>query len=663
MKTTLYTRVFNLLLLCLLLSVGARAQFGSDLGTRSISSLAWQQFASHYATNNSAGTIGLTTDGRVYTWGGNSGYTIHTQKDVAGQPKYQTVPYYVPFPAGEVVKKVGIKSNFLLSSYFMTYFSLSESGKLYAWGVNSGLLPSAWPVMSSYTNGDTTKTVRTPVQLTILGETSFVDFDASVDNKIWVAIGASGNAYHIGEVSFNAPATTSFSTMPKPSGVDVATFKYTNVWVEHSANSAPQLFLKGNNGKIYYSGTHYNALNSGVPTLVGIIPTIPSPESEGNVTTLAPVEVSFPVGEDIVSMKVSQIDQIKNSTYAISSSGKAYLAGAWKRRVFDAPTRVIIAPLATVPANADILKTLDGGDTLFTLKRFTQIAVPPGAAKILDIAFEPMISGAMNNGTLVVADNNKAFWSGNTYNPNNITYITGNYLSLSNSPGYVDQCFEIKQARADSQTAWTSEALNFEGAKKLFGTWLNGGSGMFVISGTNRGYYAGTIASFSGLGKMGDRYFTTPFPEPIANEQLLDCQTSPGTGGPLGNPVTTPGVVTIDCSKTKLYPAPVAGVPSQVSLIVTVNVTTIGDFTPITVSGSGMSLPSDFSSVSATTTGVQQFHIPLNYDGTALTNAFQFTIGSAGSCTADLTQKPNKQVTNVWSLTNCSTVTPGVLSK
>lgn len=119
----------------------------------------------------------------------------------------------------------------------------------------------------------------------------------------------------------------------------------------------------------------------------------------------------------------------------------------------------------------------------------------------------------------------------------------------------------------------------------------------------------------------------------------------------------------IDCSKTQIVTAPVVGSANQLSLVVTMNVSATGTFSPVTVSGSGMSLANGVTSITATKTGIQQFQIPINYDGTALTSGFQFTIGSSGSCSADLTQKSNPIITNVWTLNNCSAITPGVLSK
>lgn len=115
---------------------------------------------------------------------------------------------------------------------------------------------------------------------------------------------------------------------------------------------------------------------------------------------------------------------------------------------------------------------------------------------------------------------------------------------------------------------------------------------------------------------------------------------------------TNTAVGTIDCAKTQLSPAPVLSTASQLDLIVTINVTTAGTFTPITVTGSGITVANGITSVTTSTTGIQQFHIPIKYDGTAL-GTMNFTIGTstnAGNCTADLTKAPKKAISDVWTL-------------
>lgn len=129
----------------------------------------------------------------------------------------------------------------------------------------------------------------------------------------------------------------------------------------------------------------------------------------------------------------------------------------------------------------------------------------------------------------------------------------------------------------------------------------------------------------------------------------------------LGGKAATQGSGTVDCAKTQIVPAPVSGTASQTTLMVTVNVTTAGTF-PLTISGSGMSLANGITSITTTRTGVQTFHIPVEYDGSAL-GILTFTIGTAGSCTADLRQSSRQVVCDIWTLNNCTTVIPGVLSK
>lgn len=116
--------------------------------------------------------------------------------------------------------------------------------------------------------------------------------------------------------------------------------------------------------------------------------------------------------------------------------------------------------------------------------------------------------------------------------------------------------------------------------------------------------------------------------------------------------VTVPtGVGNLDCSKTRLLPAPVAGTASTHLLIVTLNVTSAGYFL-VNVSGSGMT--TTMTSVTTTSSGLQTLTIPINYDGTSL-GVLTFSLESS-TCTADLNlvTAKKKALVDVWTLDNCS---------
>jgi len=116
--------------------------------------------------------------------------------------------------------------------------------------------------------------------------------------------------------------------------------------------------------------------------------------------------------------------------------------------------------------------------------------------------------------------------------------------------------------------------------------------------------------------------------------------------------VTVPAPAgTLDCSKTQIIRAPVQGVPNQVTLVVTMNVATAGNF-PVTLNGSGMSLANGITHVATITAGVRTFNIPMNYDGTTL-STLTFTVGS-NTCTADLSLTKKKALIDVWILDNCT---------
>ncbi|MFY7911098.1 MAG: hypothetical protein ACOVO2_16140 [Emticicia sp.] len=120
-----------------------------------------------------------------------------------------------------------------------------------------------------------------------------------------------------------------------------------------------------------------------------------------------------------------------------------------------------------------------------------------------------------------------------------------------------------------------------------------------------------------------------------------------------------PAIGTIDCSKTQIYTAPVFGQPSQNTLVVSVNITSTGCLSPITISGSGMTLANGITQVCTGTVGIQNFSIPVNYDGSTLSTV-NFTIGGAGSCSANLAQPPKKAISEVWTLDCVPTVAPSL---
>jgi hypothetical protein len=123
---------------------------------------------------------------------------------------------------------------------------------------------------------------------------------------------------------------------------------------------------------------------------------------------------------------------------------------------------------------------------------------------------------------------------------------------------------------------------------------------------------------------------------------------------------TPPPAGTVNCAKTQIIQAPVQGVPNQVTLVVTMNVTVAGNF-PVSMSGSGMSLANGITYIATTITGVQTFNIPMKYDGTTL-GILTFIVNS-NSCTADLSLTMKKVIIDVWILDNCTLkIAPPVLN-
>jgi len=130
---------------------------------------------------------------------------------------------------------------------------------------------------------------------------------------------------------------------------------------------------------------------------------------------------------------------------------------------------------------------------------------------------------------------------------------------------------------------------------------------------------------------------------------------SSGGGGGTVTVGTGTLVGSIDCDETVIIGDLASGTPSEVVIKVVANITTAGavDFN---ISGGGFSTVTSPYTVGTTTSGMQDFYIPVVYDGTAFsTVSFDFT-GFAAGCSADLSG-----VTPVTTTTNTTVIPIGNL--
>jgi hypothetical protein len=144
-------------------------------------------------------------------------------------------------------------------------------------------------------------------------------------------------------------------------------------------------------------------------------------------------------------MKLTSKEYYTN--YALSASGKAYVTGLWKiwfnRAVslYEDYRTYVVAPLKTPPVlNTDYhARFVNSGnvDSLYTLKEFKEVALPPGATKIIEIE-TPSREDAMTQATLVVGDDNKVWWSGTNAAVSRNVISSGNYLSIAYASGFIE---------------------------------------------------------------------------------------------------------------------------------------------------------------------------------------------------------------------------------
>ncbi|MDZ7897841.1 MAG: hypothetical protein U5N85_07410 [Arcicella sp.] len=387
--------------------------------------------------------------------------------------------------------------------------------------------------------------------------------------------------------------TTTFYALPNPSGVNATTFKYVKVWASENRTG---LYLKGNDGNIYYAGSANQNYNStGAPNLFyytdGIGNIFNNNGTAGNPTsynfmTDAPALVPFPAGEDIVRID----SRIVTNTLAISASGKAYATGIWKQSVAtNGMFNFYRFPLKNTPVlGTELFKnplpaTGVPLDTTYFLKKFVEVATPTGATKITEFASISPRDKYPN--FVIVGDNKQAYWSG----------TTNEGIGFYNKVDYLDYSILCTNNRysTTSANAWSVPAPELHNASKIFA----GYAGMYIISGSKIGYVVGTFQlGTDAFGRTTDngnvqnlnRYL---LPTPVGNEKLDFCNAVTSSGWAVA--VTTPGVGSIDCNKTQLIPAPVFGTASQTDLVITINGNHRVPFPSPTVSGSGMTLVSE----------------------------------------------------------------------
>lgn len=283
---------------------------------------------------------------------------------------------------------------------------------------------------------------------------------------------------------------------------------------------------------------------------------------------------------------------------------------------------------------------------------------------------------------------NATLFSSACYSVSTSNYtISGNYLqAASGGTTQVGRCiYRVSSSVPITQIAITEDQVGTSGGAAL-GVYIITGLPVPCIAGTTApSLSATTIANVcpattvdlttitaSNLPSFTSLTWHTATPATTANkitgtavaagtyyaaffDATANCYSGTGGNGSATTSVTASvnsctaiGAGTIQCSQTQIIPAPAAGTPGQVVLVASVNVSAAGCF-PLTVSGSGLSLANSVTNACTSTTGVQNFYIPLNYDGSTL-GTLNFTVGAAGSCTADLTLPSTAAVTNIWTL-------------
>lgn len=141
----------------------------------------------------------------------------------------------------------------------------------------------------------------------------------------------------------------------------------------------------------------------------------------------------------------------------------------------------------------------------------------------------------------------------------------------------------------------------------------------------------------------------------VQGETTTTQSSNCGTKTPTVTPYKDPAAGTIQCNGLSFITAPMQGTVSTLVVKVPINVTSVGVFNPITVSGSGMTMQDPYETFNATTVGITDFYLTLKYDGSTL-GTFNISVGGAGSCSANLADqtKNNPSVVPIWTPQNCT---------
>ncbi len=255
----------------------------------------------------------------------------------------------------------------------------------------------------------------------------------------------------------------------------------------------------------------------------------------------------------------------------------------------------------------------------------------PVAAPMVAIEANPNGDAASTSPLLALDENHILYRWGTTTDGGQ-----GNYSQAWNP---VIAAKHVADMSVQSGLQYITRTTEYPLDERLWSCGGNGSNGMQYVHALNPDYYYVDPTGFAASDFVSGKYWVNNYNHPTPG---LYYPCNPGAWGFSGmNAIASSAAGTIDCSKTQLAPAPVAGTASQADLLVTVNVTTLGDFTP-TVTGSGFSLVDPGYVITPTALGTQQFHVPVKYDGVSSFSTLAFTVSPANpaaGCTLTLSGK------------------------
>lgn len=296
-------------------SSGSNGGSSSDFNSNWKTDLRFATFGFYGGYDNQFDGYGITADKNLYIWGRDYwGYikSFNKTRVPTHDNEHRISPYFIDFPSFN-----GQVKDFVTDDHH--YAVLTDDNKVWIWGSQAyNIMGNNAPDPQNQTNG-----ISTPIELVLSnGETGVTDIAISAWRLIYLT--TNGNVYYRGRAVNGVNSSITHAQYAEPSGVDNATFQYTEIIGLSGGTDTECLILKGNDGKYYAAPNYYSRtlLTTGNPNAPQPnSPTFPDIRLSSNI-----FEINFPSGHG----NITKIESDNSDTYfALDDLGNLYAWGLY----------------------------------------------------------------------------------------------------------------------------------------------------------------------------------------------------------------------------------------------------------------------------------------------------------------------------------------------